>query len=215
MTRETRAQDRASNVFRNLSTLASQERKPLQPRPVNISQLVASQKLRSPPNTPASAKSPASLLSNAISRSRPKSHDGSLRSVAQVIGSDYHLTPTKPHYRARAKKRYDLAFPAGKALVNRLLKCVSAFETSRRLQRHGLSTHEYDRKLHVQYTKLLSPTELLAVAAGPLGREVLILHRLPSTKDAEPKSGSQLLLSSNASALLYPGLRWYFEWRVI
>lgn len=79
-----------TNVFRNLSTLASQERKPLQPRPVNISQLVASQKLRSPPNTPASAKSPASLLSNAISRSRPKSHDGSLRSVAQVIGSDYH-----------------------------------------------------------------------------------------------------------------------------
>ncbi|CUS24739.1 LAQU0S19e00540g1_1 [Lachancea quebecensis] len=215
MTRETRAQDRASNVFRNLSTLSSRERKPLQPRPVNISQLVASQKLRSPPRTPAAAKSPASLLSNAISRSRPKSHDGSMRPVAQVIGKDYHLTPTKPRYHERPKKRYDLAYPAGKALVNRLLKCVSAFETSRRLQRHGLSTHQYDRKVHVHHAKALSPTELLAVATGPLGEEVLVLHRLPSTKDTEPKSGSQLLLSSNSSALLYAGLHWYFEWRVI
>ena len=116
-------------------------------------------------------------------------------------------------YGIRPKKRYEQE--ASGALIRHLFKCVNSLETSWRLQRHGVATHQYDRRLRVQYFKSLSPTEDLAVASSSTGQEILILHRTSLRDSISLRAGSELMLDSSSSLLLYPGLRWYFQWQAV
>lgn len=214
MNSDTQSRDHASNLFKNITALSSRERKPLQPKSVNISQLVASQKQDNAHKTVSVRAATPTSLSTLISKSRPKSGHSPMRfSVARVIGSRHHLAHAPAQYGIRPKKRYEQE--ASGALIRHLFKCVNSLETSWRLQRHGVATHQYDRRLRVQYFKSLSPTEDLAVASSSTGQEILILHRTSLRDSISLRAGSELMLDSSSSLLLYPGLRWYFQWQAV
>ncbi|SCW02180.1 LAFE_0F00738g1_1 [Lachancea fermentati] len=197
--------ERASVVLAAACRSQPAARPPLQPKPVNISQLV-----RSPATRRVAAKS--SPLSSG--RTRPLSklltNSGPLP-VGAPQAARHAPDTTANAARARMGAR------DSSSLLFRVSRAVSAVDTHWRLQRHARGTTRFDQVLAVRHMCVLSPSELLVVGHDRNCREtVVILHGDAATASRSPAPPPPyVLLESRSSLPLYHGRRWHFKWRFV
>ncbi|SCU94059.1 LANO_0E05556g1_1 [Lachancea nothofagi CBS 11611] len=207
--------DHGSNIFKTMTSLPRPDRKPLAPKSINISQLVAAKRSSQIDNNERPVANTHSSLSDFIVKSKPKPLAHDLKSVAGLFGTGRPFEYTKSRSKSRPRKRPQPCISSCQKLVYRVMKSVNALETSLRLQRHRSLPAHFDIMLQVKSLKILSPTETLAVATGAQGQELLILHGQLSIEKYQQRDSWQFLLNSKSSLTLYPGLTWFFEWQVI
>ncbi|SCU93519.1 LAME_0F04082g1_1 [Lachancea meyersii CBS 8951] len=217
MSTDRRLRDHVSSVFTTFKTINCSQRQPLAPRSVNLSNLVEAQKSHQHDSCEISTTINQSSLSDLIVKSQiPISRqEHCLRSVAGLLSEDRTLQFAKSRSRSRPRKKIQQSASDSRGLAHRVSKSVNAFETKLRLQRHRSTPVQFDIFLYARSTKPLSPTEIMVVTEDSNNQNVLILHSHISSDISKRRGPLKLLLSSQSSLTLYPGLKWYFEWQVL
>ncbi|CEP63885.1 uncharacterized protein LALA0_S09e04676g [Lachancea lanzarotensis] len=208
--------DHVSSVLTNITTLEPSQRKPLTPKPVNLSHLVESQKLQQRTISKNSAVTSRSSVSKLIVKPRNKRPEHGLKPLAGLIIADRPLQFAKCEYRNRPRKKIQSPSLLNTGtLVNRIMKCVNAFETSLTLQRHKSTPVQFDMFINASNAKQLSSTEIMIITEDLNDSMALILHDHTGSNVSQRRGPFKLLLSSQSSLTLYSGLKWYFEWQVL